>query len=289
MRFYQGIFLFSVLGLTALSNQRAEAQSSSNALSIAKSAKKSAKVANSMNTVQTGRIDNLYNGLASLGLSMGARITVDGNGVIHVASDGTTGPRGTTGPEGPAGAQGPAGPQGPAGASGATGPQGPAGSAASQGATGARGPTGATGPQGNPGINGVNGLNGAPGVTGAVGATGPVGPTGPNDWNAIPNKPPLFVAGAGNQATNLRISKFFINPLDSGYFKTCACGIYASNHLPIPDDILPGCLQNTAQEVGHCFQAASEMCRWRGYNSGSPLIVVDVNNPAPSFAIMCID
>lgn len=76
-----------------------------------------------------------------------------------------------TGAQGPTGAQGAQGPTGPAGPQGVQGPQGPGG------IQGPQGQTGATGPQGTPG---------------ATGPQGPQGPAGPSDWNAIPNKPPLF-------------------------------------------------------------------------------------------------
>jgi hypothetical protein len=61
--------------------------------------------------------------------------------------------------------------------------------------TGAQGPAGAQGVQGNPGPTGpqgVEGPQGPQGIQGPTGQTGAQGPAGPADWNAIPNKPPLF-------------------------------------------------------------------------------------------------
>jgi hypothetical protein len=141
-------------------------------------------------------------------------------------ADGATGPKGDTGETGPAGAQGEIGPQGPAGADGAqgiqgevgpqgpagadstvagpqgiqgeAGPQGPAGADGAQGPAGANGLDGAAGPQGPAGVDGAIGPQGPAGANGIDGATGPqgpqgeMGPAGPADWNAIPNKPPLF-------------------------------------------------------------------------------------------------
>ncbi len=121
------------------------------------------------------------------------------------------GVRGEVGPAGEQGAVGPAGPQGeigltgPAGADGAVGPAGPKGDTGDTGpagADGAQGPAGAdstvAGPQGPAGVDGAAGPQGPAGANGIDGAQGPqgpqgaMGPAGPADWNAIPNKPPLF-------------------------------------------------------------------------------------------------
>jgi hypothetical protein len=106
------------------------------------------------------------------------------------------GPAGVAGPQGPQGEVGPAGPagadgaQGPAGLDGATGPQGPAG--ADSQVPGPQGPAGANGLDGAAGPQGPAGANGADGAVGPQGPQGEMGPAGPADWNAIPNKPPLF-------------------------------------------------------------------------------------------------
>lgn len=115
--------------------------------------------------------------------------------------EGAQGPAGPKGDTGAAGVDGAVGPQGLKGDTGATGP---AGTNGADGAAGPKGDTGATGPQGiqgnagttggvgPQGPTGANGLDGATGPQGPQGVQGVQGPAGPSDWNAIPNKPPLF-------------------------------------------------------------------------------------------------
>jgi len=121
---------------------------------------------------------------------------------------GEVGPAGEQGVVGPAGPQGEIGLTGPAGADGAVGPAGPKGDTGDTGpagADGAQGIQGEVGPQGPAGVDGAVGPAGPKGDTGDTGPAGPAGadstvpgpagpqgPAGPSDWNAIPNKPPLY-------------------------------------------------------------------------------------------------
>ncbi|MCO6431023.1 MAG: collagen-like protein [Deltaproteobacteria bacterium] len=193
------------------------------ALKIAKVARTKSVTSEKIIDTQTGRIDDLYNGLAALGSNLGVNINVLPNGTITVTpgEPGTQGVKGDKGDKGDPGPQGPAGPQGdpgpigaagPAGDKGEQGPAGPQGPQGLKGATGAAGPqgakgdTGAAGPQGPKGDNGATGPQGPKGDTGAAGpqgpkgdtgATGPMGPAGPSSWAAIPDKPP-FASSAVN-------------------------------------------------------------------------------------------
>lgn len=171
------LWMFALAALVVPSIAHAQssnsiAKTAKQALKVGRNAKKLGETNQKDNVIQTGRIDNLFNVMATLGTQMGVKIEVGSDGVIYVKPDGTT--PGIAGPQGPSGPQGPAGPQGLQGAKGEPGPAG---------ASGLQGPAGPTGPQGPSGPQGANG------PSGPQGSVGPQGPAGPSSWSAIPDKP----------------------------------------------------------------------------------------------------